>query len=176
MNVIARLMKMPAANYMLRKKMASKILVIDLDVHQGNGTAKIFRHDERVYTFSMHGRHNYPFHKEISDLDVPLNDGINDEDYLTLVRKHVFDLIEQVKPDFAFYLSGVDILSTDKFGKLKVTIEGCKERDNIVFSALQQFNIPCTIAMGGGYSADIKAIVEAHCNTFRLAASMYGTS
>jgi len=83
-------------------------------------------------------------------------------------------LIEKVKPDFIFYLSGVDILSTDKFGKLKISMEGCKQRDEIVFSALQQHQIPCTVAMGGGYSSDVKIIVDAHCNTFRLAKDIYG--
>jgi len=81
-----------------------------------------------------------------------------------------------LKPDFVFYLSGVDILSTDKFGKLKVSMEGCKQRDEIVFSYLQKHNIACTVAMGGGYSPDIKTIVEAHCNTFRLAKDIYGLS
>lgn len=163
-----------AANYLLRKKLASKIIIIDLDVHQGNGTAKLFEHESRVFTFSMHGGHNYPFHKETSDLDVPLQDGTTDEVYLELVVKHIPNLLEEIKPDFAFYLSGVDVLLTDKFGKLKLSIDGCKERDAIVFSALKKYNTPCTVAMGGGYSPDIKTIVEAHCNTFKLASSMYG--
>ncbi len=163
-----------AANHLLHTQQAKKILIIDLDVHQGNGTAKLFENNDRVFTFSVHGRHNYPFHKETSDLDIPLEDGIGNDAYLELVRHNVPQLIEKIKPDFAFYLSGVDILETDKFGKLKVTIEGCRQRDAIVFSALQANQIPCTVAMGGGYSPDIKTIVEAHCNTFRLAAAMYG--
>ncbi|WP_207493359.1 histone deacetylase family protein [Aridibaculum aurantiacum] len=162
-----------AANYLLQKNLAKKILIIDLDVHQGNGTAKLFEHKDEVFTFSMHGAHNYPFHKETSDLDVPLPEGMQDDAYLDLVSIHVKQLIEKVQPDFAFYLSGVDILETDKFGKLKVTVEGCKQRDAIVFNLLKQHNIPCTVAMGGGYSPDIRTIVEAHCNTFRLAAQLY---
>ncbi len=162
-----------AANYLLHKKLAAKILIIDLDVHQGNGTAAIFKNDPRVFTFSMHGRHNYPFHKELSDLDVPLEDGIGDDAYLSLLHKHLTQILTEVKPGFAFYLSGVDILETDKFGKLKVTIEGCRIRDELVFSHFKQHNIPCVVAMGGGYSADIKQIVEAHCNTFRTAGEMY---
>jgi len=162
-----------AANYLLANKIAKQILIIDLDVHQGNGTAKIFSNKTEVFTFSMHGKNNYPFHKEKSDLDVELPDGADDDLYLDLLTKNLPDLIQNIKPDFAFFLSGVDILSTDKFGKLKVTAEGCRERDQIVFTFLKQNSIPCTVAMGGGYSPDIKTIVEAHCNTFRLAKEIY---
>ncbi len=162
-----------AANYLLRKKLSKKILIIDLDVHQGNGTAAIFKNEERVFTFSMHGVHNYPFHKEQSDLDIPLKDGTDDDTYLSLLKETLPTLIKNVKPDFAFFLSGVDILSTDKYGKLKVSISGCKQRDEYVFAQLSQHNIPFAVAMGGGYSADIKIITEAHCNTFRVAKEMY---
>lgn len=162
-----------AANYLLKKKLAKQILIIDLDVHQGNGTARLFENEKNVFTFSMHGQHNYPFHKEVSDLDVPLKDGLGNEEYLTILREHLPALIHQVKPDFAFYLSGVDILETDKFGKLKITIDGCKQRDGIVFSLLKQNKIPCAVAMGGGYSQDIRLIVEAHCNTYRTAINVF---
>jgi acetoin utilization deacetylase AcuC-like enzyme len=121
----------------------------------------------------MHGAHNYPFHKEKSDLDIGLNDGTDDKLYLSLLQSTLHTLIEQVQPDFAFYLSGVDILSTDKFGKLKVSMEGCKQRDEMVFSQLKKKGLPCVVAMGGGYSPDIKTIVEAHCNTFRVAKDIY---
>ena len=162
-----------AANYLLRKNLTKKILIIDLDVHQGNGTAKIFENEPRVFTFSMHGAHNYPFHKENSDLDIPLKDGTDTETYMQLLTDTLPDLIQKVNPDFAFYLSGVDILETDKFGKLKVTLEGCKQRDAFVFQTLKQNNIPVTVAMGGGYSPDVKIITEAHCNTFRLAKEIF---
>jgi len=122
----------------------------------------------------MHGRHNYPFHKERSDLDIDLEDGMDDAGYLALLESRLVPLLATVQPDFAFYLSGVDILNTDKFGKLKVTPEGCRQRDELVFTALRNSGIPCTVAMGGGYSPDIKVIVEAHCNTFRTARSLYG--
>lgn len=158
-----------AANYLLHQKLAQKILIIDLDVHQGNGTAKLFESNDAVFTFSMHGRNNYPFHKERSDMDVELEDGTNDEVYLKKLKAHLPQLLETFKPDFAFYLAGVDILETDKFGKLKVTMQGCKERDRIVFSLLHQHKVPCAVSMGGGYSPLVKTIVEAHCNTFRLA-------
>jgi acetoin utilization deacetylase AcuC-like enzyme len=163
-----------AANYLLKKSLAKKILIIDLDVHQGNGTAKLFEQESRVFTFSMHGDHNYPFHKEKSDLDVPLKDGTDDANYLGLLQQILPMLIENEKPDIAFYLSGVDILATDKYGKLKVTMNGCKQRDEFVFSALKTKHIPCIVAMGGGYSADVKIITEAHCNTFRVAKDVYG--
>lgn len=162
------------AHFLLHTGKAKRILIIDLDVHQGNGTAKLFEQNPAVYTFSMHGAHNYPFHKETSDLDVPLPDGIMDDAYLTLLEKHLIHLLETFKPDMAFYLSGVDILETDKFGKLKITMQGCYQRDEFVFTELYKRNIPCTVAMGGGYSPDIRHIVEAHCNTYRLAARIYG--
>ena len=162
-----------AANHLLSVRQASKVLIIDLDVHQGNGTAKIFENNASVFTFSMHGAHNYPFHKEVSDLDIPLADGITGKEYLALLEMHLPHLIETVKPDFAFYLSGVDILETDKFGKLKVSLNECKERDEFVFTLLRDKKIPVTVAMGGGYSPNVLTIVEAHCNTFRLAAAMY---
>jgi len=162
-----------AANYLLKNNLAKKILIIDLDVHQGNGTAKLFEDEPRVFTFSMHGKNNYPFRKEKSDLDIELLDGTNDETYLQLLQETLPALIEKVKPDVAFYLAGVDILETDKFGKLKVTINGCRQRDEFVFTQLQQNNIPCQTSMGGGYSADVKIITEAHCNTFRTAKDVW---
>jgi len=162
-----------AANYLLQQRLASQILIIDLDVHQGNGTASIFQEEPRVFTFSMHGRHNYPFHKEKSNLDIELEDGTNDELYLQLLETNLTRVLQTVQPDFAFYLSGTDILATDKFGKLKISMHGCRQRDEMVFRLLKQNKIPCAVAMGGGYSADVKIIVEAHCNTFRTAISIY---
>ncbi len=162
-----------ASNYLLYENLAKKILIIDLDVHQGNGTAKLFEGNPSVFTFSMHGAHNYPFHKEISDLDIPLPDGITDDDYLELLRVQLERIMQEVDPDFAFYLAGVDILETDKYGKLKITPKGCLARDELVFTNLKNNNIPCTVAMGGGYSPDIRNIVDAHCNTFRRAKSIY---
>jgi len=163
-----------ASNYLLHNQLVKQILVVDLDVHQGNGTARLFENESRVFTLSIHGQHNYPFHKETSDLDIPLLDGTDTDTYLTLLKETLPDLIEKVKPDFCFFQSGVDILETDKFGKLKVTTEGCKQRDEIVFSLLKQKQIPVVVSMGGGYSPDIRNIVEAHCNTFRTAVSIYG--
>jgi acetoin utilization deacetylase AcuC-like enzyme len=162
-----------AANYLLQKNLAQQILIIDLDVHQGNGTAKLFENEKRVFTFSMHGEHNYPFHKEKSDLDLPLKDGIEDDEYLQLLKTTLPQLIALLQPDFAFYLSGVDILDTDRYGKLKVSLHGCRQRDEFVFTTLKQHQIPCAVSMGGGYSADVKIITEAHCNTFRAAQKIF---
>lgn len=162
-----------AANYLLRNRLAQRILIVDLDVHQGNGTAKIFQDNAAVFTFSMHGKHNYPFHKEKSDLDIELDDGIRDEEYLSLLEKNLLPLTHEQKPDFVFFLSGVDILETDKFGKLGISMEGCRKRDEFVLSHFHRLGIPVMVSMGGGYSPDIKIIVEAHCNTFRLARSIY---
>jgi acetoin utilization deacetylase AcuC-like enzyme len=162
-----------AANYLLHHKLVGKILVIDLDVHQGNGTASIFQDEPRVFTFSMHGKNNYPFHKEKSDLDIELSDGITDAEYLDILDHSLRHILQQFDASFAFYLSGVDVLETDKFGKLKISLEGCKQRDAYVFNFLKQRNIPCVVAMGGGYSPHIKTIIEAHCNTFRQAKDIY---
>ena len=162
-----------ASNYLLHKKLSQKILVIDLDVHQGNGTAKLMEEESRVFTFSMHGATNYPFHKEKSDLDIGLKDGTSGQMYLSILENTLPKLIHEVKPDFAFYLSGVDILNTDKFGKLQVSLDECKLRDEMVLSLLKKNNIPVAVVLGGGYSPDVKTIVEAHCNTFRLAVELF---
>lgn len=163
-----------AANYLLHQELVNQVLIIDLDVHQGNGTAAIFEGKPEVYTFSMHGAHNYPFHKEVSDWDVPLPDGMNDEDYLRTLGDCLPGLINNVQPDIVFYLSGVDILQTDRYGKLKVTPAGCRQRDELVFDTLKRHGIPCAVAMGGGYSTHVRDIVNAHCNTFRAAAEIWG--
>jgi acetoin utilization deacetylase AcuC-like enzyme len=162
-----------AANYLLQRKLAGKILIVDLDVHQGNGTAKIFEKEHRVFTFSMHGKNNYPFHKEKSNLDIELPDGIVDGEYLGILQRVLPECLKKEGPDFVFFLAGADILETDKFGKLRVTMQGCRQRDEMVFQLLRQKNIPSVVAMGGGYSPQVKTIVEAHCNTFALAKSIY---
>lgn len=162
-----------AANYLLKNKLAERILIVDLDVHQGNGTAQIFQNNKNVFTLSMHGKNNYPFHKEISDLDIELPDGINDDDYLALLYKNLPNIIKNHQPDFIFYLCGVDILATDKFGKLNVTTEGCKQRDIFVFDQCKANNIPVACAMGGGYSPKIADIVNAHSNTFKAAINLF---
>ena len=162
-----------ASTYLLRRGLAHKILIVDLDVHQGNGTAALMQNESRVFTFSMHGATNYPFHKEKSDLDIGLVDGTDGDTYLSILTETLPRLIEEENPDFIFYLAGVDILETDKLGRLSVSLADCKQRDRFVFSLCKQHQIPVVVALGGGYSPDIKDIVEAHCNTFRLAMDLF---
>ena len=161
------------AKYLQNNHLATKILIVDLDVHQGNGTAEIFQNDETVFTFSMHGKSNYPFQKENSDLDIALENNTNDARYLEILKDILPQLIHQEKPDFIYYLCGVDVIESDKLGKLSLTIEGCKERDRFVLQTCFDQKIPVMCSMGGGYSPDIKTIVEAHANTFRLAQEIY---
>ena len=118
-----------AAQYLLDQKLVTNILIVDLDVHQGNGTAEIFEFNPDVFTFSMHGEKNYPFHKEKSDLDIALEDGCSDEVFLNILEETLPKLIAQNQPDFIFYLCGVDVLETDKLGRLGMSIAGCKQRD-----------------------------------------------
>lgn len=162
-----------ASNHLLSNNLAQRILIIDLDVHQGNGTAEIFQHEPRVFTFSMHGDKNFPFRKEQSNLDVPLADGTTDEVFLNKLEETLPLIFDQQKPDFVFYLSGVDVLETDKLGKLALTKSACKQRDVMVFEACIKHQVPVQVSMGGGYSADIKTIVDAHCNTFRVATNLF---
>ena len=161
------------ARYLLNKGLAKKILIVDLDVHQGNGTAEIFANDDSVFTFSMHGKSNYPFKKETSDLDIALEDNCNDETYLSILYKTLPKLITEQQPDFVYYLSGVDVIVSDKLGKLGLSVKGCKERDRFVLQSCKDYNIPIMCSMGGGYSPDIKTIVEAHANTYRLAQEIF---
>ena len=162
-----------AAQYLLDHQLARQILVVDLDVHQGNGTASIFQGEENVFTFSMHGGKNYPLKKECSDLDVPLPDGIDDASYMKHLSFHLPKLIDELKPDFIFYQSGVDVLHTDKLGRLGLTMQGCKERDQYVLEKCRKDAIPVAVSMGGGYSEKMADIVEAHANTFRAAVEIY---
>ena len=157
-----------AANDLLAQQGIQKILIIDLDVHQGNGTAAMLQDDDRVFTFSMHGRNNYPLQKEQSNLDVELDDGIQDKAYLHLLSEHLDRILSSFTPEFIFYQCGVDILASDKLGKLGVSMKGCQERDRLVFDAVRQLNVPVVCTMGGGYSPQIKDIVEAHAQTFRV--------
>lgn len=162
-----------AAAYLLKHEKASKVLFVDLDVHQGNGTAEIFQNNSNVFTFSMHGKTNYPFKKEKSDLDIELEDGTTDEVYLWLLENHLESLIVSEKPDFIFYQAGVDILETDKLGKINCSIEGCKQRDFHVFGLAKKYQIPIQCSMGGGYSPNLTTILKAHTNTFKIAKELF---
>ncbi|TCP28309.1 acetoin utilization deacetylase AcuC-like enzyme [Tenacibaculum skagerrakense] len=162
-----------SARYLQNKGLIKKVLIVDLDVHQGNGTAEIFKDDPSVFTFSMHGKTNYPFHKEQSDLDIPLENNTKDEEYLSILKNTLPKLIKEQQPDFIFYQCGVDILESDKLGKLCISLEGCKERDRFVLQTCYDNKIPVMCSMGGGYSTDINIIVQAHANTFRLAQEIF---
>jgi acetoin utilization deacetylase AcuC-like enzyme len=163
-----------AAKYLLVNEIYERILIIDLDVHQGNGTAEILQDDPRVFTFSMHGEKNFPFRKEISDLDIGLDVGVEDEEYLSILAETLPRLYEQHQPQFIFYLAGVDVLSTDKLGKLGLSKEGCKERDRMVFQFCKDHQLPVQVSMGGGYSPEIRDIVDAHCHTFKIGIDILG--
>lgn len=162
-----------ASQFLLVNNLVKKILIIDLDVHQGNGTAEIFHNNSNVFTFSTHGKTNYPFKKETSDLDIPFEDNTSDDVFLKTISEVIPKLIETQKPDFIFYLAGVDILASDKLGKLGCTLEGCKKRDEIVFELCAKYQIPVQVSMGGGYSPEIKTIIEAHANTYRVAKNIF---
>ncbi|MBU2926933.1 histone deacetylase family protein [Winogradskyella psychrotolerans] len=162
-----------AARYLQGKGLVKKVLIVDLDVHQGNGTAEIFQNDASVFTFSMHGKSNYPFKKETSDLDIALENDTDDSTYLSLLKNTLPKLIAEQQPDFIYYLCGVDVIKTDKLGKLSLTIEGCKARDRFVLEHCKLNQIPVMCSMRGGYYPDIKTIVTAHANTFRLAQDIY---
>lgn len=158
-----------AAAWVLEKGLAQRVLIVDLDVHQGNGTAKIFEDDPRVFTFSMHGEANYPHHKEKSDLDLALAVGTGDAVYLEMLKQHLNEVLARFEPDFMFFQAGVDVLATDKLGKLQLSRAGCAARDAFVIHTARRLGLPLVICMGGGYSPDIRDILEAHCNTYRLA-------
>ena len=162
-----------AANYIIQKGLFKKILIIDLDVHQGNGTASLFSSNPNVYTLSFHGKKNYPFRKEKSDLDIEFEDNTNDSEYLKLLRETIPMVIDQFEPEFIFYISGVDVLENDKLGRLSLTIDGCKERDRFILETCKDNSIPVQVSMGGGYSMVLKNIIEAHSNTFRLAQEIF---
>jgi acetoin utilization deacetylase AcuC-like enzyme len=158
-----------ATRVLQRDNDARRIAVIDLDVHQGNGTAAIFNDDAEVFTFSMHGDKNFPFKKEISDLDVALPDGTDDDEYLAALRMHLENVLNRHQPDFVFYLAGADPYEGDRLGRLKMTIDGLRMRDEIVLHACQARRLPVAVSMSGGYANDIDAIVTIHTNTIRTA-------
>jgi len=162
-----------AARYLLDRNLVKQVLIVDLDVHQGNGTAQIFASEPAVFTFSMHGRDNYPLHKEHSDLDIALPKGTGDDEYLRLLNHHLPRLFDALEPDFVFFQSGVDVLATDKLGHLGLTIQGCRQRDEVVLQKCRQEQVPVFMSMGGGYSHRLADIIEAHANTYRLTREIF---
>jgi len=156
-----------AAHYLWKEGFAKHILILDLDVHQGNGTADIFKNHPDIFTFSMHGQNNFPFKKEQSDVDVGLLDGISGVEYLSILKAQLDVLAQLVQPDFVFYQAGADVLATDKMGKLKLTKEDVRQRDKAVFDCCKKLGVPVQVSMGGGYSERISDIVDTHCQTFK---------
>ena len=148
---------------------AARPFVLDLDVHQGNGTAACFAGDTRVFTFSLHARHNYPLRKEHSTLDVELEDGAGDDDVLRALDHHLPAALDAHAPDLVFYQAGVDALHTDKLGRLRMTHAGLAERDRRVFAWLETRGLPVCVTLGGGYGQPLDSTVEAHVNVWRAA-------
>ena len=149
------------AKYLQKKGYARKILIVDLDVHQGNGTANIFKDDNSVFTFSMHCKSNYPAKKAQSDLDVELEDNLEDKEYLETLKKYLFYLNDETF-DFVYYIAGVDIHHEDRLGKLKISDDGIKTRDQIVISNFYKKKIPLCGVLGGGYNKDFNKLIELH--------------
>ena len=156
-----------AARVLLVENAIGRAAIIDCDVHQGNGTAAIFRDEPAVFTCSLHGAQNFPFRKETSDLDVAFDDGAGDDEYLRALAEHVPRVLDTFRPDLVFYLAGADPYEADRLGRLKLTVGGLIERDRFVFAACRRRRIPVAIAMGGGYATDVEAIVTSHANTIR---------
>jgi acetoin utilization deacetylase AcuC-like enzyme len=168
--IAARLMQ---AEWASSHRSLLRVLVIDLDVHQGNGTAAIFRDDDTVFTFSMHGARNFPFRKEASDLDVDLPDGCGDADYLAALDTALDEVWRRVDPGLAFYLAGADPHEADRLGRLKLSYEGLAERDRRVLNALYARRIPVALSMAGGYGHDLATTVAVQVSTLNLAAETW---
>ena len=163
-----------AASVLLRDGAIARAAVVDCDVHQGNGTAAIFRDEPAVFTFSLHGAKNFPFRKETSDLDVTFEDGAGDDEYLSALAEHLPRALDGHRPDVVFYLAGADPYEGDRLGRLKITIDGLRTRDRLVFEACRERGIPVVVAMSGGYCPDVDAIVTIHTNTIREAVAVLG--
>ena len=163
-----------AARTLKREGLIDRALVVDLDVHQGDGTAAIFAGDESVFTFSMHGARNFPFHKQRSSLDVELADGCGDSEYIATLEEHLPAVLDRARPDVLFFQAGVDPLEHDLLGRLKLTEAGLRLRDRIVASASRDCGIPLVLTLGGGYARPIALSVDAHLGTWREARSAFG--
>lgn len=158
-----------AIRVLARAQWVRRVLVIDLDVHQGNGTAAIFADDPDVFTFSVHGGKNYPFHKVPSTLDVPLPDNMEDEAYLGVLYEHLPRVLEEAEPDLIFYLGGIDVMAGDRFGRLSLTREGLHARDRYVLETIHKTTIPVTLLLSGGYAATPEITADLHAIAHREA-------
>jgi acetoin utilization deacetylase AcuC-like enzyme len=159
-----------AARALQAEGLVERVAVIDCDVHQGNGTASIFRDDPTVFTFSIHGANNFPFAKEAGDLDLELADGTGDRDYLDALESGVRETLARARPDFAVYLAGADPYYDDRLGRLALTKQGLLERDRLVLETCARAGVPVAVTMAGGYARDVDDTVEIHCNTVETAA------
>lgn len=162
-----------AARALQSETLARRILIVDCDVHQGDGTARIFQDDPSVFTFSIHGRGNYPFNKAESDLDLALPDGAGDEEYLAALKDGIGQSIERAQADMVFYLAGADPFMGDTFGRMGLTKAGLAERDRWVLSACREADLPVAITMAGGYARRIDDIVDIHAQTLKIATDLY---
>ncbi len=161
---------------LLRQGTLERALVVDLDVHQGNGTADCLAHEPRAFTLSVHGAKNFPFHKARSDLDVPLPDGLTDADYLMEVDQALRQALDVARPELVIYNAGVDVFEGDTLGRLAVSAEGVARRDALVFErCLRERGVPVAVTMGGGYAPDVEQIVALHLRTIELAAAVART-
>jgi acetoin utilization deacetylase AcuC-like enzyme len=154
-------------------RLVQRIAIIDLDVHQGDGTAQIFNGSQQVFTLSVHCKVNFPFKKQMSRVDIELDEGLGDDEYLATLER-VLPQVVEFKPDFVFYQGGVDVLATDTLGKLKLSLDGVRQRDRMVFEFVKTLGVPIVLTQGGGYSKPIEATAEAHANTFLIAADVFG--
>ena len=150
-----------AAHYLLNRGLAGRILIVDLDVHQGNGNSEIFKNNSNVFTFSMHSKSNYPAKKSLSDLDIELKDNMEDKEYIKLLKFYLNQLNEE-NFDYVFYIAGVDIHFNDRLGKLKISDEGIRERDELVTTNFFSKGVPVCGVLGGGYNKDFDKLVELH--------------
>lgn len=163
-----------AARGLQAEGLIRRAVVIDLDVHQGNGTAALVRGDDSIFAFSMHSARNYPFEKEVSDLDVALDDGAGDAEYLAALHKTLPTVLQAARADLAFYLAGADPYAGDRLGRLALTKEGLSARDRTVFSACRAADLPVVVSMAGGYCRQIEEIVDIHAETIRLGLQLFG--
>jgi acetoin utilization deacetylase AcuC-like enzyme len=163
-----------AARGMQREDLVNQVVILDCDVHQGDGTAVIFSNDASVFTFSIHGLNNFPFHKEASDLDLELEDGTSDQEYLRALEMGLEETFSHFEADLAIYLAGADLFHDDRLGRLALTKKGIETRDELVFQYCQQKRLPTAVVMAGGYAREISDSVDIHLNTIRMAAKTAG--
>jgi acetoin utilization deacetylase AcuC-like enzyme len=163
-----------AIQWLRTTSQAHRIAVVDLDVHQGDGTAQIFQDEPDVLTLSMHCEVNFPFRKQQSKIDIALSEGVGDEEYLRTLAE-VLPRVFEFRPDVVFYQSGVDVLASDTLGKLQLSPDGVRSRDELVISAAKQAEAPLVITIGGGYSKPIELTAQAHATTYLTAARIFGT-